>query len=67
MSRVREDIGQLFGRDDALRKEVDSRFSDLEERLNAKLDGLYKLMATLIVTIMVGAGGIIATLVVTAR
>jgi hypothetical protein len=65
LERLRGDIGKLFGRDDALRAEVDNRLGQLEQRLNDKLDGIYRLMLTLMVSILVGAGGIIATLVVT--
>lgn len=54
VARHGEQIGELFSRGEILR-----------EQLYEKLDGLYRLMATLIVTILVGAGGIIATLVVT--
>jgi hypothetical protein len=56
VKKLRREVGELFGRDEALRKDV-----------NAKLDDIYKLMATLIVTILVGAGGVIATLLVTAK
>lgn len=67
VKRHREQIGELFGRDEAMRKDFTDRMDALEDRLRSRLDGLYKLMATLIVTILVGAGGIIATLVVTAQ
>lgn len=67
VKRHGEQIGDLYGRDETLRQEVDARISGLGEKVNAKLDGLYKLIATLIVSILIGAGGIIATLVVTAK
>jgi hypothetical protein len=65
LERLRGDIGKLFGRDDALRAEVGNRLGELEQRLNDKLDGIYRLMLTLMVSILVGAGGIIATFLVT--
>ena len=67
VKRHGQQIGDLYGRDETLRQDVDARLSAMGERVNAKLDALYKLMATLIVSILVGAGGIIATLVVTAK
>lgn len=65
VKRHNQQIGDLFGRDEAMRSEIDTRMRDFETRINDKLDGLYKLIATLIVSVLVGAGGIVATLVVT--
>lgn len=67
MKRLRQDIGELYGRDDAMRTDFGARMEAMEERMGDKLDGLYKLTATLIVTILLGAGSIVVTLVVTAK
>lgn len=65
VKRHGEQIGELFGRDEALRNDLNTKMSDFEERVNGKLDGLYKLIATLIVSILVGAGAIVASVLVT--
>lgn len=57
-------IGDLYGRDETTRTEVAKQIGEVENRLNDKLDGLYKLVATLMITVLIGAGSIIATLLV---
>lgn len=49
-----EQIGELFG-----------KHSQLSEELERRLGGIYRMLATLTVSMLVGAVGIIATLVVT--
>jgi hypothetical protein len=53
VERHSKEIGELYGRDEALR-----------EDLNHRLTGIYKLLLTTMVTVVVGAGGIITTLLV---
>ncbi len=60
-----EQIGDLYGRDETLRSDIDVRLRMLDERLNDRLGGIYKLLATLTVSMLVSAVGIIATLLVT--
>jgi hypothetical protein len=62
VKRHGRDIGDLYGRDETLRTDIDKRIYEFEQRVNDKLDGLYKLVVTVGVSVLIGAGGIIAAI-----
>lgn len=72
VKRHSEQMGELFARDETMRSEMDNRLREFEGRIdkkleaqNAKLDGLYKMVAGLIISILIGSAGIIVTILVT--
>jgi hypothetical protein len=67
VKRHSQELGELYARDETMRADVDRRFAELVQRVDSKFDGLYKSISTLLVSIIVGFGGVIATLLVTLK
>jgi hypothetical protein len=65
VKRHGEQIGELFGRDEAMRQHVDQRLKEISDVMHTKLDRIYAMLMTVIASILLGAAGIIATVVLT--
>lgn len=63
--RNSEKIGDLYGRDETLRIDIDARIARLDERLNDGLSSIYRLITTLLGTVLVSTIGIVLTMVLT--
>lgn len=63
--RQSEQIGELFARDETLRRDIDKQLDQLGERMEAGFTELYRLMVTIMASVVVSAVGIVVTLLLT--
>ena len=64
VKRHSEQIGELYGRDESMRKEIDGRLTALDARVSAGFTSMYKVLISLMISVIVSAIGIIGTLIV---
>lgn len=62
VTRHSQQIGDLYGRDETLRNDVNGRLSTLDQRMSDRLAEIHKLIVTLLLAVLVSAIGIISTL-----
>lgn len=65
VKRHNQQIGDLFGRDETMRQEIDERLNSLSDRVDSGFTGLYKLFISVMASVLVSTIGIIVTLVLT--
>lgn len=63
--RHSEQIDELFARDEALRQDIDRQLDALGERMENGFGQLYRLLISLLASVVVSAVGIVVTLLLT--